>query len=83
MKKAILILTGLTFFVVGSMFCDTQYKREVVATEVTPNGTVFTDNLGYEWESLDLYEQGKSYTLIMDTMHTDDNISDDVIVKVK
>lgn len=66
---------------------ESTYTRTAEVTEVQNNSLVtFTDTTGNNWDyyfedGTDL-EVGNSVKLIMDTMHTDNNIYDDGIKKI-
>ena len=84
-KIALAVMLGIT--AIGSVGAyESTYTRTAEVVEVNNNLATFTDATGNDWEyyfedGTDL-EIGDNVKLIMDTMHTDNNIYDDEIKKI-
>lgn len=84
-KLALAVMVGIaTIGGVGAY--ESTYTRTAEVVEVNNNLATFTDATGNDWEyyfedGTDL-EIGDNVKLIMDTMHTDNNIYDDEIKKI-
>lgn len=86
-KGLILVLA----FVLVLVFCsviESTYRREVKVNAVENNVITFEDENGFLWdweqeESEKAYTIGEKATLIMFNNHTDNNIYDDEIKRVK
>lgn len=83
-RTTIYIIILLLLFALSS-YIDTHYNREATVTTIEDNVVVFTDTVGYTWEATDVENivEGQTVVLKMHTNHTTNNISDDIILKIK
>lgn len=82
MKNVLLLAIVTAGLMVGS-YVESHYTTEAVVTEINSCKVTVKDCRG-EWNFYgDGYEVGQEVKLVFDTNHTDGNIFDDTIVKVK
>ena len=87
MIKSVLIIMASIVAINGVGIYESTYTRNAEVTKILNESLVtFTDDTGTEWDyyfedGTDL-EVGNKVELVMNTMHTDNNIYDDKIKKV-
>ena len=87
MIKSVLIIMASIVAINGVGIYESTYTRNAEVTKVLNESLVtFTDDTGNEWDyyfedGTDL-EVGNKVELVMNTMHTDNNIYDDKIKQV-
>ena len=89
-EKAINLLGGLLFCVIlcglGGLenYIKTSYTREAIVIDYYEDVCSAEDKTGNVWHFIgEGYEVGDKVKLYMNTNHTDSNILDDAITKVK
>lgn len=89
-EKAINLLGGLLFCVIlcglGGLedYIKTSYTREAIVIDYYEDVCSAEDKTGNVWHFIgEDYEVGDKVKLYMNTNHTDSNILDDTITKVK
>ena len=87
LKEGIQGLLITIVFILMLSFCsivETTYTRKATVTKVKNNIILFEDNCGHVWEVNGYdFSVGDKVKLIMDNNHTDFNINDDIIKKIK
>ena len=85
-KEIAQIITVLTLMIITLCFCswyESYYTREAIVTEVHEDVVIVVDRQGNEWSFIgDEFKVNDNVKLIMNTMHTENNIYDDVIEDV-
>ena len=82
-KNIILIMIVIIIFCLCSWY-ETHYIREATVIDVTDNIITVVDKYDHTWSfEGDGFNVDDKVKLIIDTMHTDSNISDDEIEDVK
>lgn len=82
MKKIMAVLIVM-IALIFSMKVSNTYTREARVDKIENNVVTFIDATGNLWEAYDEgYEIGQEVKLIMSNFNTDD-ITDDVIIKIK
>lgn len=82
-KNIVLIITMIIIFCWCSWF-EVHYTREAIVTAVAGEEVTVVDTNGNEWAFIgNEFKVNDNVKLIMNTMHTESNIYDDVIEDVE
>lgn len=83
-KRAMMLITLVLFLTLLSNI-NTHYTRDAWVDNVEGNVVTFVDSCGYTWEATDVDNivEGQTVVLKMHNHHTDNVVSDDVIVSIK
>ena len=81
--ETIAFIIGFTIFmlIVGRVgYLETHYEMDCEVVKVTTTETVFEDNVGHRWavENTD-YKLNKTYTVLFNTMGTDNRLDDEIV----
>ena len=86
--KGMALVFGFVLVLILCSIIESTYKREVRVNAIEENVVTFEDECGFLWdwekeESEKAYSIGEKATLIMFNNHTENNIYDDEIKRVK
>lgn len=83
-RARVLVLASIVLILLTTSFISTTYTREAIVERVTTECVVLRDTCGNLWEydTVDVVE-GQRVKLIMNTNLTDNDVTDDIITKIK
>lgn len=84
-RQATIIVLMLVLLLSLVSYIESHYKRVATVDSVDNNVVSFVDTLGYTWEATDVENvvEGQKVLLKMYTNHTNNIITDDIIVGIK
>lgn len=84
-RQATIIVLMLVLLLSLVSYIESHYKRVATVDSVDNNVVSFVDTLGYTWEATDVENvvEGQKVLLKMYTSHTNNIITDDIIVGIK
>lgn len=83
--KRVMMLIALVLLLASTSYINTHYTRDAWVDSIEDNVVTFVDTCGYTWEATDVDNmvEGQTVVLKMHNHHTDNVVSDDVIVSIK